>query len=89
MISPTCPKTVDSTSLDITKPISSHTRWDLYTTLPSNLFMSDLPPSSHSNLFHRSDSSPSDHKKTDEEPVGEFLGRDVCRCMSIKDFSPK
>ena len=53
----------------------------------SNSYRSDLSSSSLSNLF-RSD-LPSNHEKTDEKPVGEFLWQDICRCIDIDDFLPK
>ncbi len=71
-----------------------------HTALPSTSFRSNWPPLGLSNSYRsdplpfglsnsfRSD-LPSDHKKTDEEPVGEFLWRDICRHMGIKDSSPE
>lgn len=56
----------------------------------SNSFnRSNQPPSGISNLFNKSNPPPSNHKKIDEEPIGEFLWHDACCYMGIKDFSPK
>ncbi len=50
-------------------------------------YRSDPPRSGLSNLF-RSD-LPSNHEKTDKEPVDKFLWRDIHCCIVIKDSSPK
>ncbi len=89
MIPPTRPRSVDGASPDAAEPTSSHTRRTPHTSSPSTSFRSDPPPFGLSNLFSRSNPPPSNHEKTDEEPVGEFLWRDVCRRMGIKNSSPE
>ena len=89
MILPTCPQNIDSASPDAAKPTSSHTHQAPYTSSPSTSFKSDPPPFGRLNSFNRSDPPPLDHKKTDEEPLGEFLWYSICCCMGIKDSSPK
>ena len=44
-----------------------------------------IAPTSTSTSF-RSDLFDSNHKKTHEKPVGEFLWQNVCRHISIKDY---
>lgn len=85
MIPPTCPQNVYSISLDIAKPISSYMYQALYTTSTSILFRSDLPISGFSHLVNRSDLPLFDHKKTDWEPIDEFLWRDIYCYINIKD----
>ena len=67
-----CAQNVDSISLDIIEPTSSHPRWVSHTALPSTLFRSDLSLFGRLNSFNKSDPSLSDVEKTDKESVGEF-----------------
>ena len=64
-------------------------RWTPHIASSSTLFRSDPLPSGPSKSFNRLDQPPPDSKKTDKESVGEFLWRDVCRRMGIKDSMPE
>ena len=88
MIPPIYPQNVDSTSPNVAEPISSHTHCTSHIVLLLTLFSSDPPPFGHLNLFNRLDPPPPNHKKMDKEPVDEFLWRDVCCHMGIKNSSP-
>ena len=89
MILPTHPRNIDSATFDVAELTSSYMRQAPQIALPSTLFKLDLPHSSHSNLFNRSDLPPLNHKKIGKKLLGEFLLRDICRRRSIKDFLPK
>ena len=89
MIPFTCPRNIDSISLDAAEPTLSHMHRASYTSLPSTFFRSDPPPFSCSNSFNRLDPPPLDHEKIDKEPVSEFLWRSICRRVGIKDCLPK
>lgn len=75
MIPSTCHQNIDSVSLDGATSTLGHLHKNSHTTLPSILFRSDLP------LL--------DHIITDEKLMVEFLLRDICCCIDIKDYSPK
>lgn len=85
MILLTHPQNVDGTSLDSVKPTSSYTCYIPDTQSYLTLFRSDKSPSGHSTSFGP-DPPLFDYKKTDKEPVGEFLQRDIYYHMGIKDF---
>ena len=89
MLPPICPRNIDGASPDATEPTSSNMRRTTYTALPSTFFKSDPLPSGRSSSFNRSDQPPLDSKKTDEEPLCEFLWCSVCRYMGVKGFSPE
>lgn len=63
-------------------------RLDQFSSNYLNSFRSDSPLSGFSHLYW-SDLPPLNNKKTDKEPIGEFLGQSVYCCMGIKDFLPK
>lgn len=75
MVLPICPQNINVPSSNATASTSSNLYRKLHTALPLIFIISDL--------------SPLDQKKTDEEPIGEFLWWIVCRHIDIKDFLPK
>lgn len=79
---------IDSVSFDAAIPISNYLCGKSPTTSSSTLLSLDPPCSGLPNLF-RSNPSLLKHKKTDEEPVREFLWRGICCCIGIKDFLAK
>lgn len=73
MILSMCFKNVNSASSDTAKPILSYSHWAPDIKMLSNLFKSDPPPFGLLNSINKSDAPPPGYKKTDEEPMGEFL----------------
>ena len=59
--------------------------WTLHTTSPLTLFKLDPLPFGPSSSFNKLDQPFLNSEKTDEEPMGKFLWRDICRHMGIKD----
>lgn len=62
-------------TFDIAKQISSHRHRTPHSTTPSILFKSISPPLGY--------------EKSNKKPMNEFLWRNICCCIEIKDFLPK
>ena len=89
MLPLTCFQNYDGTSSDSNEPIPNNMRWTPHTLSPSTLFRLDLSSFGPSISFNRLDPPSFNSKKTDKQPIDEFLWHGICRRIGIKCFLPE